>query len=188
MTRWLGDPDVKDDPNDPLTRWPNDPVPCLLSSKPATRRCRILGGQLQQISRSVIVKRQRTELVSSLVINTSCLMPVFLFTLTTFLSNFCSNLLLLFWCYTSYENLKLKTLWFISLIADFVLLLFLQVASFSYRHRRKWYSKSLCLFKTNNLYNVAKSLQRSALQWQTVTYSRLCECKDSFCCRRTKFH
>ena len=27
---WPGDPDVKDDPNDPLTRWPNDPVPCLL--------------------------------------------------------------------------------------------------------------------------------------------------------------
>ena len=26
---WHGDPDVKDDPNDPLTRWPNDPVPCL---------------------------------------------------------------------------------------------------------------------------------------------------------------
>ena len=26
---WPGDPDVKDDPNDPLTRWPNDPVPCL---------------------------------------------------------------------------------------------------------------------------------------------------------------
>jgi len=31
MTRWPGDPDVKDDPNDPLTRWPNDPVPCLLA-------------------------------------------------------------------------------------------------------------------------------------------------------------
>ena len=29
MTRWPGDPDVKGDPNDPLTRWPNDPVPCL---------------------------------------------------------------------------------------------------------------------------------------------------------------
>ena len=26
---WPGDPDVKDDSNDPLTRWPNDPVPCL---------------------------------------------------------------------------------------------------------------------------------------------------------------
>ena len=26
---WPGDPDVKDDPNDPLSRWPNDPVPCL---------------------------------------------------------------------------------------------------------------------------------------------------------------
>ena len=26
---WPGDPDVKDDPNDPLTRWPNDPVPRL---------------------------------------------------------------------------------------------------------------------------------------------------------------
>jgi len=28
---WPGDPDVKDDPNDPLTRWPNDPVPCLVT-------------------------------------------------------------------------------------------------------------------------------------------------------------
>ena len=28
---WPGDPDVKDDPNDPLTRWPSDPVPCLMS-------------------------------------------------------------------------------------------------------------------------------------------------------------
>jgi len=28
---WPGDPDEKDDPNDPLTRWPNDPVPCLMS-------------------------------------------------------------------------------------------------------------------------------------------------------------
>ena len=27
---WPGDPDVKDDPNDPLTRWPNDPVPCVV--------------------------------------------------------------------------------------------------------------------------------------------------------------
>ena len=27
MTRWPGNPDVK---GDPLTRWPNDPVPCLL--------------------------------------------------------------------------------------------------------------------------------------------------------------
>ena len=27
---WPGDPDVKDDRNDPLTRWPNDPVPCLV--------------------------------------------------------------------------------------------------------------------------------------------------------------
>ena len=27
-----GDPDVKDDPNDPLTRWPNDPVPCLVGT------------------------------------------------------------------------------------------------------------------------------------------------------------
>jgi len=27
MTRW---PDVKDDPNDPLTQWTNDPVPCLV--------------------------------------------------------------------------------------------------------------------------------------------------------------
>ena len=26
------DPDIKDDPNDPLTRWPNDPVPCLLQA------------------------------------------------------------------------------------------------------------------------------------------------------------
>jgi len=26
---WPGDPDVKVDPNDPLTRWHNDPVPCL---------------------------------------------------------------------------------------------------------------------------------------------------------------
>ena len=30
MTRWPGDPDVKDDPNDPLIRWPNDPVPCVV--------------------------------------------------------------------------------------------------------------------------------------------------------------
>jgi len=29
---WPGDPDVKDDPNDPLTRWPNDPVLCLIST------------------------------------------------------------------------------------------------------------------------------------------------------------
>ena len=28
---WPGDPDVKDDPNDPLTRWPNDPVSCLVA-------------------------------------------------------------------------------------------------------------------------------------------------------------
>ena len=34
MTRWPGDPDVKDDPNDPLTRWPNDPVPCLPATQP----------------------------------------------------------------------------------------------------------------------------------------------------------
>ena len=27
---WPGDPDVNDDLNDPLTRWPNDPVPCLI--------------------------------------------------------------------------------------------------------------------------------------------------------------
>ena len=27
---WPGDQDVKDDPNDPLTRWPNDPVACLV--------------------------------------------------------------------------------------------------------------------------------------------------------------
>ena len=27
---WHGDPDVKGDPNDTLTRWPNDPVPCLM--------------------------------------------------------------------------------------------------------------------------------------------------------------
>ena len=26
------DPDVKDDPNDPLTRWPNDAIPCLLTT------------------------------------------------------------------------------------------------------------------------------------------------------------
>ena len=32
MTRWPGDPDVKDDPNDPLIRWPNDPVPCLAAN------------------------------------------------------------------------------------------------------------------------------------------------------------
>ena len=32
MTRWHGDPDVKGDPNDPLTRWPNDPVPCLVAA------------------------------------------------------------------------------------------------------------------------------------------------------------
>jgi len=31
MIRWPGDPDVNDDPNDTLTRWPNDPVPCLIS-------------------------------------------------------------------------------------------------------------------------------------------------------------
>jgi len=30
MTRWSGDPDVNDDPSDPLTRWPSDPVPCLI--------------------------------------------------------------------------------------------------------------------------------------------------------------
>ena len=30
MTRWPGDPDVKDDPNDPLIRRPNDPVPRLV--------------------------------------------------------------------------------------------------------------------------------------------------------------
>jgi len=30
MTRWPVDPDVKDDPNDPLTRWSNDPVLCLV--------------------------------------------------------------------------------------------------------------------------------------------------------------
>ena len=27
---WLGDSNVKGDPNDPLTRWSNDPVPCLI--------------------------------------------------------------------------------------------------------------------------------------------------------------
>jgi len=27
---WPGDPDVKDDQNDPWTRWSNDPVPCLV--------------------------------------------------------------------------------------------------------------------------------------------------------------
>jgi len=32
MTRRPGDPDVKDDPNDPLTRRPNDPVQCLMWS------------------------------------------------------------------------------------------------------------------------------------------------------------
>jgi len=30
---WPGDPDVKNDPNDPLTRWPNDPVPCLVAAR-----------------------------------------------------------------------------------------------------------------------------------------------------------
>jgi len=30
MTGWPSDADVKDDPNDPLTRSPNDPVPCLM--------------------------------------------------------------------------------------------------------------------------------------------------------------
>jgi len=30
---WPGAPDVQDDPNDPLTRWPNDPVPCLMSAQ-----------------------------------------------------------------------------------------------------------------------------------------------------------
>ena len=29
---WPGDPDVKDDPNDPLIRWPSDPVPCLVAT------------------------------------------------------------------------------------------------------------------------------------------------------------
>ena len=29
---WPADPGVKDDPNDPLTRWPNDQVPCLMSA------------------------------------------------------------------------------------------------------------------------------------------------------------
>jgi len=29
---WPANPEVKDDPNDPLTRWPNDPVPCLVES------------------------------------------------------------------------------------------------------------------------------------------------------------
>ena len=31
---WPGDPDVKDDPNDPLTRWPNDP-PSSMSGRVA---------------------------------------------------------------------------------------------------------------------------------------------------------
>jgi len=31
---WPGEPDVKDDPNDRVTRWPNDPVPCLLLCVP----------------------------------------------------------------------------------------------------------------------------------------------------------
>ena len=35
-SKWCpGDPDVKDDPNDQLTRWPNDPVPRLVRSRPA---------------------------------------------------------------------------------------------------------------------------------------------------------
>ena len=29
---WPCDPDAKDDPNDPSTRWPGDPVPCLVHS------------------------------------------------------------------------------------------------------------------------------------------------------------
>jgi len=38
---WPGDPDVKDDPNDPLTRWPIDPVPCLMAmtNRPGQTRC-----------------------------------------------------------------------------------------------------------------------------------------------------
>jgi len=34
---WPSDPDVRDDPNDPLTRWPNDPVPCLAHTALAVR-------------------------------------------------------------------------------------------------------------------------------------------------------
>jgi len=34
---WPGDPDVEDDPNDPLTRWLNDPVSCLLTTYPNHR-------------------------------------------------------------------------------------------------------------------------------------------------------
>jgi len=32
---WPGDPDVKDDPHDLLTRWPNDPVRCLVPTASA---------------------------------------------------------------------------------------------------------------------------------------------------------
>jgi len=34
------DPDVKDDPNDPLTRWPNHPVPCLVQAASNTTSIR----------------------------------------------------------------------------------------------------------------------------------------------------
>jgi len=40
---WPGDPDVKDDPNDPLTRRPNDPVPCLKPTPTTNVCCRTVG-------------------------------------------------------------------------------------------------------------------------------------------------
>ena len=38
MTRWPGHPDVENDPNDPLTRWPSDRVPCLWRACPMNAR------------------------------------------------------------------------------------------------------------------------------------------------------
>jgi len=141
---------VKND--DPVTRWPGrerwpkwsiDQVtqwPSSMSAQQQTSHTPL--PHTRRAASTNISKHHRqatADRISFLASNKHQLFNAcFLFTLTTFLSNLCSNLLLLFWCYTSYENLKLKTLWFISLIADFVLLLFLQVASFSYRHRRKW--------------------------------------------------
>ena len=51
-SKWRpGDPDVKDDPNDPLTRLPNDPVPCLTTSVNAVTDadvCSLLEVQVQR--------------------------------------------------------------------------------------------------------------------------------------------
>ena len=41
MTRWPSDPNVKDDPNDPLTRWPNDPVPRLVHTQQSRSLVRV---------------------------------------------------------------------------------------------------------------------------------------------------